>query len=125
MVPNGLDLLCGYSSNYFSIEAAADPGHGWLTQITIVTNSLPISQGHSYALQDIASGNAYALDALSYDNGISGTDYETSKTSTGMLTITKLDAVKHIISGTFYFNAVDDFADTIKITDGRFDLLYQ
>jgi hypothetical protein len=124
-VPGGIDLQCSYSSYGFDINAAADPGNGWLTQIIIVTNSLTISQGNSYSLKDIAPSNAYALDVQSYDNGISGMTYETRKPSSGMLTITKLDPVNHIVSGTFYFNAIDDFADTIKITDGRFDLLYK
>jgi hypothetical protein len=123
-VPGGLDLQCSYSSNYLSIRAAADPGNGWLTQITIVTNTMPVSEGGSYALQDIAAGKGFGIDDQSYDNGISGMTYETRKPSTGVLAITKLDPVKHIVSGTFHFNAVDDFADTIKITDGRFDLLY-
>ena len=41
----------------------------------------------------------------------------------GMVTITYIDTVKKIISGRFYFDAKEENGtQTIKITDGRFDL---
>jgi len=40
----------------------------------------------------------------------------------GELIITKLDTVNKILSGTFWFDAVNRINDTINIRDGRFDL---
>ncbi len=50
--------------------------------------------------------------------------YDGSKTLEGQLTITKLDQTNLIISGLFEFTTVVSGCDTIKVTDGRFDLLY-
>lgn len=42
----------------------------------------------------------------------------------GQLTITKLDRAKKILSGTFSFIIPTKYCDTLKITDGRFDIKY-
>jgi hypothetical protein len=54
-------------------------------------------------------------------------NYYTSSTKNGIVTITKLDLNNKIISGTFEFTAEDEKnpANTIKVTDGWFDISYQ
>lgn len=42
----------------------------------------------------------------------------------GELNIKYFDSLKQIISGTFWFNAINDNGDTVKITNGRFDVHY-
>lgn len=44
--------------------------------------------------------------------------------SSGSLTLSKMDRVNHIISGTFSAVLYKSACDTIKITDGRFDMRY-
>lgn len=44
--------------------------------------------------------------------------------SQGSLTITKLDRINRIVSGTFNATLYKTGCDTIKITDGRFDMKY-
>lgn len=44
--------------------------------------------------------------------------------SGGQLVITRADSTKRIVSGTFWFNIPSDYCDTLKITDGRFDIVY-
>lgn len=54
-------------------------------------------------------------------------DYITSPTATGQLTITRLDSVAKIVSGTFEFTAQKvqgEGPETVQITNGRFDLHY-
>ncbi len=46
----------------------------------------------------------------------------TKKITNGTVTITKADTVNKIFSGTFNFVIPTDFCDTLKITDGRFDI---
>ncbi len=41
----------------------------------------------------------------------------------GELIITKLDTVNMILSGTFWFDAVNDINEKVEIRDGRFDLI--
>lgn len=50
--------------------------------------------------------------------------YDDDSTLSGRLTITKLDASKFIVAGEFEFITVVQDCDTIKVTDGRFDLTY-
>jgi hypothetical protein len=50
--------------------------------------------------------------------------YDTSVYREGSLTITKLDKINRIISGTFSATLYKPGCDTIKITDGRFDMKY-
>ncbi len=44
--------------------------------------------------------------------------------NSGRLNILRLDTLNRIMAGTFYFDAVNKEGDTIKVTDGRFDLKY-
>jgi hypothetical protein len=54
-------------------------------------------------------------------------EWITSAQHTGSVTITKWDLTNSIISGTFEFNAgsMDNFAEPITVTDGRFDIKLQ
>ena len=50
-------------------------------------------------------------------------DYHLDTLSTHTMTITKLDNIDFIVSGTFEFTVVNhDCPDTLRITDGRFDV---
>ena len=55
------------------------------------------------------------------------TRYFTTNNNKGSVTITKLDLTNKIISGTFEFTAEDEnnSANTVKVTDGWFDITYQ
>lgn len=65
-----------------------------------------------------------------YFNGANGNSTDTWLFKTkdliykGILTVKKLDTINQIISGTFWFTAVNSNGDTVKITDGRFDVYY-
>ncbi len=50
--------------------------------------------------------------------------YLADTAGSGVLTLTKLDTVNLIVSGTFYFTATNDSGDIVHITDGRFDIKY-
>ena len=51
--------------------------------------------------------------------------YTTDSAVTGQMTITHFDQQKQIVSGTFYFDAVEATSgDTVHVTDGRFDMNY-
>lgn len=53
------------------------------------------------------------------------TNYSTNTTYVGELNLLRLDSVKRIVSGTFYFDAIDPYTKrVVKIRDGRFDIKY-
>jgi hypothetical protein len=47
------------------------------------------------------------------------------KSANGLLTLSKVDTINKIISGTFSFTVATDYCDTFRFTDGRFDLKLQ
>jgi hypothetical protein len=97
--------------------------------VSIACDSVTLVKGQSYILKLDSIGNAFAgYHYYAYTNqGNSIMDeYHTKNFTnlTGELTITNLDDTKQILSGTFWFNAVNQNApyDTVKVTEGRFDV---
>lgn len=86
--------------------------------ITIVIKSLKSTGVYELATQ----ANNY----VQFYNSKDIIKYYTSNNSRGEVTITKLDLANKIISGTFDFTVKDENnpGNTIKVTDGRFDVKY-
>jgi len=63
-------------------------------------------------------GGAYRPNTL--DNG----EYYTNSSITGELTITRVDTSNSIISGTFWFDAINEQGEIVEIREGRFDYVY-
>ena len=57
-----------------------------------------------------------------YYQSANGTTYLTSSRYTGTVTISKADTATGIVAGTFEFTVGDTKGQTVKITDGRFDV---
>jgi len=78
-----------------------------------------IAQGQTYPLQTSASNPI----SITY---VAGNQVMSSVKAplTGQLTITKLDFQNRIISGTFYFDAINSNGDKVSVTDGRFDVKF-
>jgi hypothetical protein len=123
---SGAHTQCNYiftaGGYHLTIEGDAD-NNSQIKQILIETDSLAVTQGQSLTFKAYASGNADAFYDLITSTG-SQNKYRTTNTISGQLTITKLDPIKQIVSGTFYFKAINISGDTVKVTDGRFDMLY-
>ncbi len=51
--------------------------------------------------------------------------YDTTEEQVGEFHITKLDKEKNIISGTFWFDAVNEQGKKVEIRDGRFDMVFE
>ena len=54
--------------------------------------------------------------------GPDGISFMTNQTHIGRVTITRADTISGVISGTFEFEARNSLGQTVKITDGRFDI---
>jgi hypothetical protein len=95
-------------SQYLSMAVLEKYYGGFLTTTTYPLNKFP----DSFA------------DAAFQISGNSGCQYEPQNCLSGQMTLTKIDKIKYIISGVFEFTTVTDGCDTLKITNGRFDLEY-
>jgi hypothetical protein len=70
---------------------------------------------------DLVNNSLAEASFYSYING-NTCIYTDKNVITGTLTITQLNLQQFILAGTFEFDAVTTVCDTVKITDGRFDL---
>ncbi|WP_333809649.1 hypothetical protein [Flavobacterium sp.] len=89
-----------------------------LIGLGIGTQKLQIQQGSIYNLFELSDNNAYGGFVFGTLNSY------TTQTYTGEFTITKLDEVNHIVSGTFWFDVLDTFGVVHQIREGRFDMQY-
>jgi hypothetical protein len=101
------------SGNFLSFGASNEDSELYF----IIYN--PISVNNKYFLTDTARARAF------YGTGkdISHCVYEDYNVVNGFLVFKKFDIQNGIVSGTFEFTTYNpDCGDTIKVTDGRFDI---
>jgi hypothetical protein len=91
-----------------------------LRGINIASRGIELQQGQTYNLVLQSDSSCFAT----YYNFSETSDYVTNNTITGQLKITKLDQVNNIISGTFWFDAVNSNGVKVEIREGRFDMQY-
>jgi hypothetical protein len=116
-----------YDGNIFSITATNKMNTSDITSIHLEFDSMYVTQGVTYTLGTPKAGKGYGEYIHVYSSGNGGANVQlvTSNTDTGQFILTRYDTVNLIASGTFWFNVIDSTSgDTIKITDGRFDLQY-
>ncbi len=88
--------------------------------ITILTNKLEFIQGQTYLLkQEEITNSSFAYYKIGFSNG-----FGTNTINTGELKITRLDETNAIISGTFWFDAVNSIGTKVEVREGRFDMQY-
>jgi hypothetical protein len=102
------------------------PGGGWFLNIpaidwnsndgvSIGTDSLLIGEG-IYTLKKWAKGGVFAF-------CVKGREYNTQDTLPGELRIIKSDRINGILSGTFFFTAINsETGRKVIISEGRFDI---
>lgn len=96
--------------------------------INIAANPTQLVENMTYGLIDskengvsyISNFGEYTI----YSNVSQPISFETTNTVTGELKITKLNTQQRIISGTFWYDAINPKGDIVKIREGRFDMHY-
>jgi hypothetical protein len=83
----------------------------------------PFSIGVHYDFKDVGKGTSRAKYTKEVGENMF-CFYEYSNTFSGSLDVSKIDKVDYVISGLFEFSTVTPGCDTIKITNGRFDMQY-
>lgn len=116
-----IDVDFGYKNGIFSIAAYQVISSNNITDFGIgIADSLNfVNAPKTFKLgSNTLFGVYYSKDTCTYDY------FSNSIYRTGSLTITRLDKTARIISGTFYATLAKQGCDTVKITDGRFDMKY-
>jgi len=100
------------------------------SSIGIRLDSVKLTQGTTYKLtQQVDTSNAAAnvgqwaeyLDITSCSQFIFS-PYYTTAAVTGQVTITYYNPTLGVVSGTFWFDAIDAGGDTVHVREGRFDM---
>ncbi|MBG8555548.1 DUF6252 family protein [Hymenobacter guriensis] len=129
-VPGG--QRCGiYGCTDNKVEASAYPQGGRLHLLVSATRTgFQLDQAFTLTLDSLVGVGTYPLDTpqtqLTFADNRQGTTYQSSARLGGSVTITKIDTVAWIVSGTFRGRLanVDKPASTVEIQTGRFDVLY-
>ncbi len=108
---------------YFSMSFADLRGQT-NERVTVQSGKVELQEGETYVLSKnfnddgdfTGGGGTYSLSASNR--------YFTTMHESGELIITRLDLSNSIISGTFWFNAVNGNGEVVKIREGRFDWDY-
>jgi len=102
-------------------------GFDWKTSKTIKAINIAslnqhLEEGQTYQLKEYAAGSKYGEYVIFGE--VSDIEYKTTSLVTGELTITHHDFDHAIISGTFWFDAINDKGEKIEVREGRFDAKY-
>lgn len=127
---SGPNLACTYqyiysesSSGYFFVLNASDKKDPCnITSVGFGIDSILLAE-ENYTLKNRKNGQGaggYTVNKC-YNPLF---EYLTTDIINGILTIKKMDLANQIVSGTFWFNAVNAKGDTVKVSDGRFDVRY-
>ena len=76
--------------------------------------TIPLTKGKASARYS----NYQTQPTMNYD------DYSTTSIISGELWLKKLDTINQIVSGTFWFDAINANGGKVEIRQGRFDMRY-
>ena len=117
--PNPLDCYYQFVDGgyYFVLRSNRDINNKLIT-IGCSIQKLEISENQTYQLKEKLDGNAFGFYFSAFDF------YETDNIYKGEMHITKLDMNAQIVSGTFWFNIIDNQGMIHEIRNGRFDVQF-
>ena len=118
------EVNCFYQlvgGKYYFTMAFSDLRGNSIETVNLFTANINLQLGQTYTLNQkytpVEGGGAEYYQNLS-------NKFSTNNLQTGELKITKLDPSKSIISGTFWFDAVNATGEKVEIRSGRFDWKY-
>ena len=128
---SGGSLQCNYQylgnqvgGGYFFVVKGTNQSDAGVFSVSLFIDSLQIFQGNKLTLRSRINGNASA----SYFKSPTNPYYEIYKTGStnflGEIWVKKFDTLNQIVSGTFWFDAVNNSGQKVEIREGRFDMRY-
>ena len=111
---------------YFGLSFISSVNNG-TKSVSLFTRKMVIEEGQTYILDaqrfidTIGRGGGYSH--RNFNEKIEDLFY-TTPGNTGEMTIKKLDFENNIVSGTFWFDAINDDGEIVEIREGRFDMRF-
>ncbi|MGV3540763.1 MAG: hypothetical protein ACO1OQ_13195 [Rufibacter sp.] len=108
---------------FFKVSAGDYTNEDQVMSVTVGTRSLQLREGGVYPLTErgvvgSAFGDYWKSGLLSSE------EYTVKAPLAGELRITKLDEARQIVSGTFWFDAINGLGEKVEVREGRFDMGY-
>ncbi|UUV22121.1 DUF6252 family protein [Paenimyroides aestuarii] len=118
---------CGYYHDKLSLVFSIVKNEENITgngteSIALYSSNVILEENTKYKIQNSSSNQSAIYDITNFPNFDT---YETTNEINGELHITKLDKEKNIISGTFWFDAVNEQGKKVEIREGRFDMVFE
>jgi len=98
--------------------------NGTLKNINVTSLNQNLMVGEIYSLQTFEENSKYGLFSIDVFAPPSPDFYQTTSTITGELIITYHDFDNAILSGTFWFDAINSKGEIVEVREGRFDMEY-
>lgn len=121
---NSRSNISGYTSNDTLVVSGANPETTSYMEIFFIRIYQLVDRQHKYRLSDTLKLYSEFVTNKNCFLNSGGLGVGKGKSFDGELNVTKIDRINKILSGTFWFNIKTDYCDTLKITDGRFDIKY-
>ncbi|WP_127845446.1 DUF6252 family protein [Psychroflexus aestuariivivens] len=102
---------------FFNVQGNKRDEDNNLERISLSTNAKELQEGQTYQLLTNDAGNLFGAFFLNATQ-----KFTDGEENTGELKITHLDLTNQTISGTFFFDIVDQNGNLREIREGRFDM---
>lgn len=122
-LPTG-NLVCNYiDGKDFNINIVQRNNYKTIS-MNVISYNQSLTVGETYQLNEYGADSKFGEYSIYDDNNLSEIHYKTTSIITGELKITNHNFNKAILSGTFWFDAVNSEGQIVKIREGRFDMEY-
>ncbi|MFD2942477.1 DUF6252 family protein [Flavobacterium notoginsengisoli] len=116
-------LFCQYiDQKHFSI-AINEKINNKIRTVNVASLNETLELNKIYQLKEYGENSKFA-EFVIFNENFDDIQYQTNSVIKGELKITNHNYAKAIISGTFWFDAVNDKGEKVEIREGRFDMEY-
>lgn len=123
--PGGTGLTCNYIDGEDFTLSIAENINGKIRSVFIASynQNLHDNIGTSFQLNENSANSKFG-EYIIYNTDSTQDSYSTTSTVIGELKITNHNFNQAILSGTFWFNAVNSNGEKVEVREGRFDMQY-
>lgn len=120
------NLSCNYTDGLNFNLRISEKINDNIRSIYVFNDNQPLEVGVTYLLKQNLNNNTLPYSYATYTdfNNMSGGDFITTDMIIGELKITNHNFSGAILSGTFWFDAVNNNGEKIEVREGRFDMHY-
>lgn len=120
-IPSG-NLVCNYiDGKDFSLGILQKDNNQTLS-INVISYNKSLVVGETYQLKEYGENSIFGEYVIFQTSG--NLKYQTNFTVTGELKITNHNFDKAILSGIFWFDAINEKGEKVQVREGRFDMQY-